>query len=151
MNYYETYFLKLKKFIELFFLQEYQTQLILDVERILSNKNSKLMFEQLNKVSSNRLCIKDFSKDIVEGTCEINEFNTFKSLINELKPWRKGPFKLNEYLIDSEWQCQLKWNRLKTIQFSNTTILDVGAGNGYYMYKMIGESATKCLGLDPHL
>ena len=30
----------------------------------------------------------------------------------QLKPWRKGPLKIGNVLIDSEWQSNLKWDRI---------------------------------------
>ncbi len=30
-----------------------------------------------------------------------------------MKPWRKGPFQLNDLFIDSEWQSQIKYNLLE--------------------------------------
>jgi len=30
-----------------------------------------------------------------------------------MKPWRKGPFQINDLFIDSEWQSQIKYNLLE--------------------------------------
>jgi tRNA (mo5U34)-methyltransferase len=68
-----------------------------------------------------------------------------------LKPWRKGPFSLCGVEIDSEWQCHLKWERL--IRFASPLngrkLLDVGAGNGYYLYRAHQEQVEFALGLEP--
>lgn len=73
--------------------------------------------------------------------------------LRELLPWRKGPFNLFGIHIDSEWQSQLKWDRLKHhIQpLHDKTVLDVGSGNGYYSFRMAGAGAALTIGLDPHL
>jgi len=70
-----------------------------------------------------------------------------------LLPWRKGPFKLNEIIIDSEWDSGKKWERfLKLNQnLKGKSILDVGSGNGYYAFRMIGEGANQVLCLEPNL
>ena len=31
-----------------------------------------------------------------------------------MKPWRKGPFQINDLFIDSEWQSQIKYNLLES-------------------------------------
>lgn len=73
--------------------------------------------------------------------------------LRQLAPWRKGPFNLYGIHIDSEWQSQLKWARLRHhIQpLTGRTVLDVGSGNGYYSFRMHGTGAALTLGMDPHL
>lgn len=68
-----------------------------------------------------------------------------------LKPWRKGPFSLCGVEIDSEWQCQLKWERLTRFagSFEGRKLLDVGTGNGYYLYRAHQEQVEFALGLEP--
>lgn len=66
-------------------------------------------------------------------------------------PWRKGPFELFGTMIDTEWRSDLKWSRIcKSIQpLQDKLILDLGCGNGYYLWRMLGEGARLALGLDP--
>ena len=70
-----------------------------------------------------------------------------------LMPWRKGPFNLFGVDINTEWQSNLKWNRLKDHikPLQDRIILDVGCGNGYYGWRMLGENANYVIGLDPTL
>ncbi len=70
-----------------------------------------------------------------------------------LHPWRKGPFCLFGILIDAEWRSNLKWARLAPhIQpLAGRRVLDVGAGNGYYLWRMAGAGAAHALGIDPTL
>lgn len=35
------------------------------------------------------------------------------AIAKELKPWRKGPFKIDDLFIDTEWQSFIKFNILK--------------------------------------
>ena len=67
-------------------------------------------------------------------------------------PWRKGPFRVFDIHIDSEWQCQLKWQRLvnKIQPLRGRTVLDVGCGNGYFGFRMLEQGAQLVLGLEPH-
>ena len=74
------------------------------------------------------------------------------STLMEFHPWRKGPFNLFGTHIDTEWRSDLKWNRLAPhINFAGKTILDIGCGNGYYGWKMLGAGASTVVGCDPTL
>jgi len=77
-------------------------------------------------------------------------------LIEQLKqfhPWRKGPYKFFGIDIDTEWRSDWKWDRvLPHIQpLANRKVLDIGGGNGYHGWRMIGEGAELVLGIDPTL
>ncbi len=77
-----------------------------------------------------------------------------KDLINKLKqlhPWRKGPYKLFDIHIDTEWRSDWKWDRIKShiSPLKGKTVLDVGCGNGYHCWRMLGEGAQFVLGVDP--
>jgi tRNA (mo5U34)-methyltransferase len=74
-----------------------------------------------------------------------------QSNLTELIPWRKGPFKLNNTYIDTEWQSHLKWDRFKPVmnKIPSKRILDIGCGNGYYMFKMLEHSPKQVIGIDP--
>ena len=59
-----------------------------------------------------------------------------------LHPWRKGPFELFGIQIDAEWRSDLKWARLNNhIDLKDKLVLDVGCGNGYYLFRMLGARA----------
>lgn len=68
-------------------------------------------------------------------------------------PWRKGPYEIFGVHIDSEWRSDWKWNRLKTHiePLKNRFVLDVGCGNGYHCWRMLGERAKMVVGIDPLL
>ena len=70
-----------------------------------------------------------------------------------LHPWRKGPLKLGKVEIDTEWRSDWKWDRLKDhiAPLGGRTVLDIGCGNGYYLYRMLGEGAKLAIGADPFL
>ncbi len=75
----------------------------------------------------------------------------FTAALNALLPWRKGPFQIGSTLIDTEWRSDWKWQRVKPHlhDLSNRTVLDIGCGNGYHLYRMIGDGASFALGVDP--
>lgn len=70
----------------------------------------------------------------------------------ELKPWRKGPFKINDLFIDSEWRSNIKFDLLKEHfkdLLKDKIVADVGCNNGYYMFKMLEYGAKQIIGFDP--
>lgn len=71
--------------------------------------------------------------------------------LEALIPWRKGPYSLFEINIDTEWRSDLKWDRLKPhiSPLKGRRVLDVGCGNGYHCWRMLGEGAREVIGIDP--
>tara|TARA_B110000014_G_scaffold256634_1_gene240010 strand:+ start:171 stop:1112 length:942 start_codon:yes stop_codon:yes gene_type:complete len=89
----------------------------------------------------------------IKGKCNDSDEASIENLLSELLPWRKGPFKINNTFIDSEWRSNLKWERFLEldIDLKDKTILDVGSGNGYYAFRMLGLEAEAILCLEPNL
>ncbi len=85
--------------------------------------------------------------EVKEATYTINDTISIKTptptkkitqIAKMLKPWRKGPFKINELFIDSEWKSYIKWNSIKPhLNLKDKEILDVGGNNGYYAFRML--------------
>lgn len=74
-----------------------------------------------------------------------------EKLLRTLMPWRKGPFSLYGVNIDTEWRSDLKWERVlpHVSSLAGRTILDVGCGSGYHLWRMIGAGAKLVVGIDP--
>jgi tRNA (mo5U34)-methyltransferase len=68
-------------------------------------------------------------------------------------PWRKGPYRIGSLEIDTEWRSDWKWDRLLPAlePLEGRQCLDVGCGNGYHLWRMLGEGAELAIGLDPFL
>jgi tRNA (mo5U34)-methyltransferase len=67
-----------------------------------------------------------------------------------MKPWRKGPFQINDLFIDSEWQSQIKYNLLEPyFDLKNKIVGDIGCNNGYYLFRMLSQKPQKLIGFDP--
>lgn len=65
-------------------------------------------------------------------------------------PWRKGPFCPYGIHLDTEWRSDWKWARIEqAINLRGKTVLDVGSGNGYYGWRMLGAGAQRVIGIDP--
>ena len=73
--------------------------------------------------------------------------------LKTLHPWRKGPYNLFGIKIDTEWRSDWKWDRLKNhiAPLKHRLILDVGCGNGYHCWRMLGAGAKMVVGIDPLL
>lgn len=71
--------------------------------------------------------------------------------LEQLCPWRKGPFNFFGINVDSEWQSWMKWDRLKNHigTLKGRRILDIGSSNGYYMFKAAALDPLMVLGVEP--
>lgn len=74
-----------------------------------------------------------------------------EKLLRNLMPWRKGPFNLYGVNIDTEWRSDWKWERVlpHISSLAGRTVLDVGCGSGYHMWRMLGAGANLVVGIDP--
>lgn len=74
------------------------------------------------------------------------------ALLQTFHPWRKGPFSIHGIHIDTEWRSDWKWRRVaNAIDLRGKRVLDVGCGNGYYGWRMLGAGASLVIGIDPTL
>ena len=141
------------------------TFISLECENILSLYEKNLYGEKKDKRIKNWLNLLselpelyNVKNDLISGVnifgkCSQSEEEVIDSLLFEFLPWRKGPFTVNSTLIDSEWRSNLKWDRFLDLKLDlrNKTILDVGSGNGYYAFRMLGQQAGAILCLEPNL
>ncbi|MGE1561998.1 tRNA 5-methoxyuridine(34)/uridine 5-oxyacetic acid(34) synthase CmoB [Pantoea septica] len=74
-----------------------------------------------------------------------------EKLLRNLMPWRKGPYALYGTDIDTEWRSDWKWQRVAPhiSSLAGRTVLDVGCGSGYHMWRMVGAGAQLVVGIDP--
>lgn len=79
------------------------------------------------------------------------EITDFKKQLMALKPWRKGPFDFFGIDIDTEWRSDMKWSRVAPHlpKLKNKVVLDIGCGNGYYMFRMLEHQPKLVVGIDP--
>ncbi len=75
-----------------------------------------------------------------------------REVLMELHPWRKGPLCLGGLEIDTEWRSDWKWNRIAPhLDLDGGSVLDIGCGNGYFGWRMLGAGADLVVGIDPTL
>ena len=124
-------------------------------------------FEQNADISKWQNAIDSFPKldpsqiDLSQNTIKIGdssdcselERDTLKNSLMELHPWRKGPYNLFGNFIDTEWRSDWKWERLEKhiSPLDNKKVLDVGSGNGYHSWRMIGAGARNVIAIDPFM
>ena len=112
--------------------------------------------EKLTKIAKEHAIHRSFG-DLIEigKKSEIREdvVGALHDQLMDLRPWRKGAFSLFGVHIDSEWQCHMKWARLKDSirPLTGKRVLDVGSGNGYFGFRMLEAGADLVVGVEPHL
>lgn len=75
-----------------------------------------------------------------------------RTMLVSLIPWRKGPFRFYGIDIDAEWRSDFKWNRILELgkpSLQGRRILDVGANNLYYVYRIAAARPEFVLAIDP--
>ncbi|MBS9781013.1 MAG: tRNA 5-methoxyuridine(34)/uridine 5-oxyacetic acid(34) synthase CmoB [Gammaproteobacteria bacterium] len=74
-----------------------------------------------------------------------------ENTLKKLCPWRKGPFQFLDIHIDTEWDSLLKWRRVQAtgIDFTDKNVLDIGCGNGAFMWAIDQAGAKSVTGVDP--
>lgn len=79
------------------------------------------------------------------------EKTQLRQALERLIPWRKGPYHIHGIEIDTEWRSDWKWQRLidHIAPLHNRLVLDIGCGNGYHCWRMLGAGAWRVIGIDP--
>ncbi len=111
----------------------------------------KRALRQLPEVQTTNL---DFKTRVDIGAAEDCDDHTRSVIDQELRaliPWRKGPYHIHGTHVDTEWHSDWKWDRVlpHLAPLQGRTILDVGCGNGYHCWRMLGEGAERVIGIDP--
>ncbi|WP_438952205.1 tRNA 5-methoxyuridine(34)/uridine 5-oxyacetic acid(34) synthase CmoB [Porticoccus sp.] len=85
------------------------------------------------------------------GDCDEQTRQQLHSALMGLHPWRKGPYQLFGLTIYTEWRSDWKWDRVlpHLAPLKNRLVLDVGCGNGYHCWRMLGAGAQRVIGIDP--
>ncbi|ATF08783.1 tRNA 5-methoxyuridine(34)/uridine 5-oxyacetic acid(34) synthase CmoB [Candidatus Enterovibrio altilux] len=108
----------------------------------------------LKKISTDPPSMSELKNYITIGTDdELPEEQRIKlkNMLHSFHPWRKGPYRVHGINIDTEWRSDWKWNRVlpHISPLKGRYVLDVGCGNGYHMWRMLGEGAELTIGIDP--
>ena len=115
-------------------------------------------FKQWQKVLENLPAVTPSAIDISNqvklgepGDLSAGALQRTEVLLRQLMPWRKGPFELCGLHIDTEWRSDWKWDRVlpHLAPLRHRTVLDVGCGSGYHLWRMRGAGAQLVVGIDP--
>ena len=112
------------------------------------------VLEQLPGIPASHL---DLNSDCLKiggaDDCDADTRARLEELLQQLHPWRKGPYCLHGIHIDTEWRSDWKWQRLEKhiSPLAGRRVLDVGCGNGYHCWRMAGAGAAQVIGIDPTL
>lgn len=106
--------------------------------------------EQLPELVAEQVSLADTVTVQSAGVTE-GEQNRIRGLLQQLTPWRKGPFNLHGVHIDTEWRSDYKWQRVARHigDLSGQQVLDVGCGSGYHLWRMLESGADQVWGIDP--
>ncbi|CDG17756.1 tRNA 5-methoxyuridine(34)/uridine 5-oxyacetic acid(34) synthase CmoB [Xenorhabdus doucetiae] len=109
------------------------------------------ILENLPEIHPSQLDLKNGVMANHEPALSNGEKARIQNILKLLMPWRKGPFSLYGVEIDTEWRSDWKWDRVlpHISSLAGRTILDVGCGSGYHMWRMVGEGADLVVGIDP--
>ncbi|WP_425451682.1 tRNA 5-methoxyuridine(34)/uridine 5-oxyacetic acid(34) synthase CmoB [Alteromonas aestuariivivens] len=96
----------------------------------------------------------DLLQSVTFGTQQdVNDYTRkqIEGLLRQFMPWRKGPFFIHGLHVDTEWRSDWKWERVlpHISELSGRTVLDVGCGSGYHMWRMLGHNPSRVFGIDP--
>ena len=113
-------------------------------------ENWKKLISNLPQINSTKVDLVD--EITVQGEWDNKDQKRAEEDLLHLVPWRKGPFTIQDIFIDSEWQSNMKWERVLAldIELKGKNILDVGSGNGYYGFRMLGKGAEFVICLEPN-
>ena len=105
----------------------------------------------LPHLTASHINLKSAVKSEAETSLSTGEQQRIIHHLKQLMPWRKGPYHLYGIHVDCEWRSDFKWDRVlpHLAPLQDRTILDVGCGSGYHMWRMVGEGAKMVVGIDP--
>ena len=107
--------------------------------------------DKLPELQPGTLHLKDSIQIGRAADCSDEQREQLKKALMGLHPWRKGPYELFGLNIDTEWRSDWKWQRLLPAieSLKDRLVLDIGCGNGYHCWRMLGEGARRVIGIDP--
>ena len=129
-----------------------------NLEKLQSDKKGVVRysrpFESVRHLKASSL---DFTSDVVSiGRREDispEEYERVHRVLQNFIPWRKGPYNVFGIDIDAEWRSCKKWDRVlpHLPDLKDKVVADIGASNGYYMFRMVPQRPKAVIGFEPYL
>lgn len=139
-------------------LERWGENLADDLEAVLAERthgDENRWLEALNNLPNLDVDDIDMSDGIIHISSnqllDEDERAALKQTLQQLMPWRKGPYEVHGVYIDTEWRSDWKWQRITPhlSDLSNRLVLDVGCGNGYHGWRIAEAGAKLVIGIDP--
>lgn len=119
-------------------------------EKWLTWKDIKPLRVALDSLAPTKATIRIEDTIMIDALISVQEREQIDKIARMMKPWRKGPFKVFDTFIESEWNSSIKYNLLKPyFNLKDKCVADIGCNNGYYMFRMLEQKPTKIVGFDP--
>ena len=111
----------------------------------------QLALKNLPQIKASQIDLRDSVTIGTSSDCDDQARTQLREALMGLHPWRKGPYDLFGLHIDTEWRSDWKWDRVipHLAPLRDRLVLDVGCGNGYHCWRMLGEGASRVIGIDP--
>jgi tRNA (mo5U34)-methyltransferase len=120
------------------------------LDKKLQAKNIKPLYEQIVAMDAYPSKIEYGDAVAIDTGLGFDESSEVYSLARALMPWRKGPFSIDNFKIESEWNSYIKFDILAPhIDIEGKTVIDIGCNNGYYSFRMLPYNPTKIIAIDP--
>lgn len=105
--------------------------------------------KQLPKIENIEVGLQD-TVSVILPNLSLDTIHQIEETARLMKPWRKGPFRIGELLIDAEWQSHIKYNLIEPhFNLKDKVVGDIGCNNGYYLFRMLSHHPKKLIGFDP--
>lgn len=128
----------------------------MNIENIKKERESWLLWKDIKPIREKIADLESidgqtiFQDGIVSFQADLKNINKVLDVAKSMKPWRKGPFKIGNILIDSEWKSEIKYSIIEPfLNIENHVVGDIGCNNGYYMFRMLEKRPRKIIGFDP--
>ncbi len=116
----------------------------------LEAKNIKPLYERLEAFAPINSKVSFGDSVEMETGNGFDETSDAYLLARALMPWRKGPFRIDDFKIESEWNSYIKFDILAPyIDIDGKTVLDIGCNNGYYSFRFLPHNPSKIIAIDP--
>ena len=129
----------------------------MDIEKLKLDRASWMNWKDIKPLREEIDKLKDYTTShtlgdtiTIDGDLPQEQKNHIANVAKMMMPWRKGPFKLFDTLIESEWNSNLKYNLLEPyFDLKDKMVADVGCNNGYYMFRFLEQKPKEIIGFDP--
>ncbi len=107
----------------------------------------------LEQIPELQTTVVELSNKVLIGASSSQINTQLEAALKCLIPWRKGPFEIHNIKLDTEWRSDWKWQRIEKLvdDLTHKRVLDIGCGNGYFMYRMLSRNPEMLIGIDPSL